>query len=339
MNYALFALIIAFAVAAAIGPFVIKALRRLKVGGKVLEIGPKWHMNKKNVPIMGGFIFIIAIIAAMAIMYPLLGRGGDARFLIVLGMGLTSGVIGFIDDYAKVKKKRNKGLGVMQKLLLQLALAILFITLMRVYGIVTPTLAIPFTSVVWELPWIVYYVFMAFAFVAINNAANFTDGLDGHAGSVTALMMIFFAVVGLFLADTADVSVYKLALLAVVSVGALLGYLIYNFYPAKVWMGDTGSLFLGGMVSGFAFAYNMPLVLLLVGLVYLIEDLSVVIQVGYFKLSGGKRVFKMAPIHHHFELSGWKEKKIGWVFSLVNLLGVTLALAAVWFGLKAFLVY
>jgi len=301
------AFILAFAVTASIGPFIIKKLRQLKVGQKILEIGPKWHLNKQNIPTMGGFMIMIGMIAATLAMVFVAGVADGVSYLVVTAMALFFGAIGFLDDYCKVKKKQNLGLTAWQKSLLQLAVAILFISVMRWLGIVTPRIFIPFFNVSFEIPWIIYNVFMAFVIVGTVNAVNLTDGLDGLAAGVTLPVMLFFGAVALTIGTLSSLSV---SVLALACAGALCGFLLYNFNPAKVFMGDTGSLFLGALICGLAFAVDMPVVLVPVGLVYIIETLSVIIQVGYFKISGGKRIFKMAPIHHHFEMCGYTEKQI-----------------------------
>ncbi|MBE6934906.1 MAG: phospho-N-acetylmuramoyl-pentapeptide-transferase [Ruminococcaceae bacterium] len=314
MKEILIAFIVAFAVSAAVGPFVIKTLRRLKFGQKILEDGPKWHLKKQNIATMGGFIFFFGIVAAMLVAL-LLTKGEDAlRWLIVLAMATAYGAIGFIDDWHKIKKSQNKGLSAKQKFLLQLAVAIVFITLLRVCGMLTNVIVVPFLNVSFEVPWILYFIFMSFVIVGADNAVNLTDGLDGLAASVTFVVMVFFTAAALYLAEG------TLAILPAAAAGALLGFLIYNFNPARVFMGDTGSLFLGGLVAGLAFAIDLPLILLPVGLVYIVEVLSVILQVGYFKLTHGKRLFKMSPIHHHFELCGYNERQIVITASLITAL-------------------
>ncbi len=301
------AFVLAFAITAAIGPYVITQLRRLKVGQKILEIGPKWHLNKQNIPTMGGFMFIIGIVVATIIMAVVSGTVSAKAYIAVLCMALSFGAIGFLDDYKKVMKKQNLGLTARQKFLLQLAVSIAFISIMRYLGIVTPNIFIPFFNVSFEIPWIIYNVFMAFVIVGTVNAVNLTDGLDGLAAGVTLPVMIFFGAVAF---TVGHISAVSLAQLSFACAGALCGFLIYNFNPAKVFMGDTGSLFLGAMVCGLAFALDMPILIVPVGLVYIAETLSVILQVLYFKISGGKRIFKMAPLHHHFEMCGYKERQI-----------------------------
>ncbi len=312
MVQSLVVFVIAFAVSAISGPFIIRTLRRLKVGQKILEDGPTWHLKKQNIPTMGGFIFFLAIVAAMAVALIVFGTEGCGRWLLVLAMATAFGIIGFIDDWHKFRKSQNKGLSAGQKFLLQLAVAVLFITLMRTLGLLTPVIAVPFLNVSFEIPWVVYFIFMSFIIVGADNAVNLTDGLDGLAASVTLVVMAFFAFAAHYLAGvSAEGGVMRaFAMLPAAACGALGGFLIYNFNPARVFMGDTGSLFLGGLVAGMAFAIDLPLILIPVGIVYIIEVLSDIIQVTYFKLSGGKRVFKMAPIHHHFEMCGYNERQI-----------------------------
>ena len=320
---ALTAFLIAFGVTAAIGPAVIKYLRKLKFGQIILEIGPKWHMNTQYTPTMGGFMFISGMTPAILIAGLPAARAGDRRHIAVLCLALAFGAIGFIDDYTKVVKKRNQGLTALQKLLLQVAVTALFLTALRLMGFLTPHLYVPFLDTVLPLHWAVFMMFAAFAIVAIVNAVNLTDGIDGLAASVTLPVAIFFAVVFMLSGD-ASISVTAWAL-----AGGVAAFLIYNHNPARVFMGDTGSLFLGGMICGLAFASDLALVFLIVGAVYIAETVSVVLQVGYFKLTHGKRLFKMAPLHHHFEMCGWNEKKIVAVFALVTALLCLAAFLAV----------
>ena len=317
---------VAFVITAAIGPAVIRYLRKMKFGQKILEIGPKWHMNKQNIPTMGGFMFIIGIAVAVLAGNTLLG-GVSVSSLAVLGLAAAYGAVGLVDDYAKIRKKENAGLTPKQKLVLQILVAGAFILVLFLESDGLPALWIPFTAVAIPLPWPLYIIFAAFVIVGADNAVNLTDGIDGLAAGVTLPVATFFVCVGIARQD-AGVMLFAAAL-----AGGLAAFLIYNFNPAKVFMGDTGSLFLGGAVAGLAFACDMPLILLLVGLIYIIETLSVILQVTYFKVSGGKRLFKMAPIHHHFEMCGWGEKKIVLIFSgatiLLCLLAYYVALAPV----------
>ena len=235
----------------------------------------------------------------------------------VLLFALVFGIIGYIDDYFKVKKHENTGLTAPQKFILQLAAAILFTVLMRNFGYLTPDLYIPFFNVTLSVPWPVYMVFAAFVMVGCVNAVNITDGIDGLASGVTMPVMLFFTAVACWWGH------YELGIFSGALLGGLAGFLIYNFHPAKVFMGD---LFLGGAVCGLAFALDIPLVLILVGIIYIAETLSDIIQVGYFKLTHGKRIFRMAPLHHHLEMGGWSEVKLFCVFT-----GITLVMCALAF--------
>ncbi len=273
---------------------------------------------------MGGLMFILGIFVAIFICgFPGMLRG-DCKHLYIFAFALIFGVIGFLDDYEKVKHKQNLGLTAIQKFLLQLVAAIAFLTLMRFEGMLTPNLYVPFWGTHLILSWPVYMIFAAFVIVGTVNAVNITDGIDGLAGSVTVPVGLFFSMLAFWWQGYEQLGVYAAAL-----VGGLLGFLIYNFHPAKVFMGDTGSLFLGGTVAALAFAYDMPLVLIPVGIVYICETLSDILQVAYFKATHGKRLFKMAPLHHHFELCGWSEVKLVAIFTCVSALGCIAAMFGV----------
>ena len=273
---------------------------------------------------MGGLMFILGIFVAIFICgFPGMLRG-DCKHLYIFAFALIFGVIGFLDDYEKVKHKQNLGLTAIQKFLLQLVAAIAFLTLMRFEGMLTPNLYVPFWGTHLILSWPVYMIFAAFVIVGTVNAVNITDGIDGLAGSVTVPVGLFFTVLAIWWQGYEQLGIYAAAL-----VGGILGFLIYNFHPAKVFMGDTGSLFLGGTVAALAFAYDMPLVLIPVGIVYICETLSDILQVAYFKATHGKRLFKMAPLHHHFELCGWSEVKLVAIFTCVSALGCIAAMFGV----------
>ena len=304
----------AFLISAAVGKILVPMLRALKAGQSIKEIGPNWHMSKQGTPTMGGIMFIVAILAAVLIFTWKDMAAGDFSALFVTIFAILYGVIGFIDDFAKIRKKENTGLTAGWKFLLQLAVAIAFLALLRYTGFLSPNLYIPFFNVYWKLPWLVYLIFAAFVIVGCVNAVNLTDGLDGLAGSVTLPVAIFFAVLAAVW-DRGPAAIFAGAL-----AGGIVGFLVYNFYPAKVFMGDTGSLFLGGAVCGLAFVVDAPLILIPVGIIYIVETMSDIIQVGYFKLSHGKRVFRMAPLHHHLELGGWSEVRIVLTFA-----GITIA--------------
>ncbi len=318
---------VSFALTAVLGKLLIPLLRRLKAGQSIKEIGPAWHMSKQGTPTMGGFMFILAIGALVAARLFTAGSGQGLGGLYVYGFALVFGAIGFIDDYMKVVHHENTGLTAGKKFLLQLAAALLMTALLRHEGYLTPNLYVPFLQTSIPLSWPVYMAFAAFVMVGAVNAVNLTDGVDGLVSTVTLPVALFFAVVtGIWQQwrTVGELTHFSAALL-----GGLLGFLVYNRYPAKVFMGDTGSLFLGGAVCGLAFAADMPLILIPVGIVYIAETLSDIIQVAYFKLTHGKRIFKMAPLHHHFEMCGWNEVKIVTVFTAVSAVFCALALMGV----------
>lgn len=322
----LVAAVVAFVISAVIGKFLVPALRRWKAGQSIKEDGPTWHMSKQGTPTMGGLMFILATIIVVLVINGPAILSGDWTSVIVLVFALVFGAIGFLDDYAKIKKKENTGLTAGQKFLLQLAAAILFIVLLRKCGILSPNLYVPFFGVELHLPWVVYLIFAVLVITGTVNAVNITDGLDGLSSSVTLPVCAFFAAafgwawVKWQQSGTAGMAVFAAALF-----GGLVGFLLYNHYPAKVFMGDTGSLFLGGAVCGMAFALDLPLILILVGIIYIIETLSDIIQVTYFKATHGKRIFRMAPLHHHLEMGGWNEKKVVFVFASISLVFCILA--------------
>ena len=319
MTYIL-SFIVAFGVAAIAGQILIPLLRRLKAGQSIREDGPTWHMAKQGTPTMGGIMFILAIgVAVLTAGWEDLLRGSRNHLYVFL-FALVFGIIGFIDDFQKLRHHANEGLTAGQKFLLQLAAAIVFTVLLRGSGYLTPNLYIPFLNVELALPWVVYMVFAAFVMVGTVNAVNLTDGIDGLATGVTIPVALFYVGVSAWYGRD-DLTVLSAAL-----AGGLSAFLLYNFHPAKVFMGDTGSLFLGGMVCGLAFALNIHLVIPIIGLVYVAEVLSDIIQVVYFKKTGGKRFFRMAPLHHHLEMGGWSETKLFCVFS-----GLTLVLCVVAF--------
>ena len=307
------------------GLMLLPVLRALKAGQSIREVGPTWHNYKAGTPMMGGLMFIFAAIVCL-----LIGLVGmvDHTVFYVLGLALCFGLVGFLDDFFKLKFKRNLGLTSWQKAALQMAVSALYLYLLYKRGALDTHLYIPFVAEPTPEINLMVYIFGAmFVIVGCVNAVNLTDGVDGLCGTVTIPVMIFFA------AAAVAREKFDLALLPAALTGGLIAYLFYNWHPAKVFMGDTGSLFLGGIVCGLAFALNMPLILILVGLVYIVETLSVILQVGYFKLTKGKRLFKMAPIHHHFEMCGWKEVKIVLVFAAVSAVMCILA----WFGISGML--
>ena len=307
-----------------IGYFLLPVLRALKAGQSLRDIGPTWHNNKAGTPLMGGLMFIAA--AVLCLVGNLLTIQEYSAFY-VLALSLCFGLVGFLDDFCKVKYKRDLGLTAFQKAMLQMAVSAVYLYVLYRQNIMSSTIWIPVLNVSFYLHPIVYIFFAMFVMVGCVNAVNLTDGIDGLCSSVTVPVMVFFA------ATAVSVGRLDLALLPAALVGGLIAYLFYNWHPAKVFMGDTGSLFLGGAVCGLAFALDMPLILILVGFVYIVETLSDIIQIAYFKITHGKRIFKMAPIHHHFEMCGWKEEKIVFVFSAVSAIMCVIA----WFAVSGHL--
>lgn len=311
-------LVMAFLVTAILGPVLIPWLHKLKFGQQILEDGPKWHQKKAGTPTMGGILFIagvtVAIAVALAVRY-------EVHLLMMLLISLGFGAIGLIDDYIKVVKKRNLGLTASQKFFMQAVLAIVYVVVLNMTGSLETKIIIPFWDRAVSMPWWLYIPFILIVVTGTVNAVNLTDGLDGLAASITTVVSLFFALAGLWLLNDSTF-LFGLAVM-----GGCLGFLLFNKYPAKVFMGDTGSLFLGGAVSVMAVGLRMPLILVIAGFVYLFEALSVILQVASFKLTG-KRIFKMSPIHHHFEMCGWKEKKIVLVFTLVTVALCVLSVVA-----------
>ena len=344
------AAVIAFGISFGLGYVVIPFLHKLKFGQTILDIGPKWHKNKQGTPTMGGILFILGTVIAFAVVV-IIDKvcGGDiigsvqtnasaadlvqqisaqasSNYVKVIGglaMALGFAFIGFLDDYIKVVKKRNLGLTILQKTVLQVILMVAYILTLYIND-PTGSMFIPFVGMVetraffWLIGFVVIY--------ATTNAVNFTDGIDGLCGSVTVTAAMSFIVIGA-LRNCLGISLLASALL-----GGLVGYLIWNWHPAKVMMGDLGSMFLGGLIVAFSYAIDCPLIILLTGIIYVAEFGSDVIQIGYFKLTHGKRIFKMAPIHHHFEMCGWKEVKIVKIFSVINLIGGIIAVLVMYFG-------
>ena len=316
-----------FVLTALLSRILIPKLKSLKVGQKILDIGPRWHKNKEGTPTMGGIAFIISSIAVFAIVLPIAYFSGlvenVTKLVICFLFAISNGIIGIIDDRAKIFKKQNEGLTAPQKYLLQLVCAGLFIFFMAISGSVTTEVYIPFINRSWDMGWF-YYVFSLILITGFVNSVNLTDGLDGLASSVTFVVGGFFAVAAFACGKS------ELSLISGLVIGAVLGFLVYNFYPAKIFMGDTGSLYLGGMVVAMAYLLDNPMIIFPVGIIYLAETFSVILQVTYFKLTHGKRLFKMTPIHHHFEKCGCGEVKVVLAFSLVTLVFCIIA----WFGLE-----
>ena len=321
MTQVITALIVGFVLTAIIGKFLIPELRKLKAGQEIREDGPKWHAGKAGTPTMGGIMFIIGSgVTVFALGWKQM-LSGEFVHLYVYLFALVFGIIGFVDDYRKVRQHQNEGLTAKQKFVLQLLAAVVFLSLMRYEGLLSNALYVPFANATITINWIVYLVFAAFVIVGCVNAVNLTDGIDGLATSVTFVVMVFFTVVGILWERGAG----TVALFPAALAGGLAGFFVYNHHPAKAFMGDTGSLFLGGAVAALGFAYDVPLILIFVGIIYIAETMSVILQVTYFKATHGKRLFKMSPLHHHFELSGWSETKLVVVFSTITLVFCLLA--------------
>ena len=323
---------IGFAVSVVSGYFLIPYLHKLHFGQTILDIGPSWHKNKQGTPTMGGFMFIFAILIASVVGYFMLSQGKNdlwhgtqveiARYWGTILLAVSFGIIGFVDDYIKVVKKRNLGLTAIQKLIMQFVAAGLYMLILYTAGDTSTVLIIPFLGQL-DLG-LVYFPLCVVGIVYITNSVNLTDGLDGLCGSVTCVSALGFMMV------SAAMGFGGINLLSTALAAACLGFLVWNFYPAKVFMGDTGSMFLGGMVTGLAFGVGMPLILAFLGIIYICESMSVVLQVISFKTTG-KRIFKMSPIHHHFEMCGLSEVKIDFAFSAVTAVGAVLAVLAVRF--------
>ncbi len=317
MDYKIFIpVLVSFALSAIMGPVIIPVLRNLKMGQTEREEGVKEHLKKAGTPTMGGVIILLSILITS-----LFYIRSNPQIIPVLFVTIGFGLIGFLDDYLKVVMKRSDGLFPKQKMALQIVVTAIFAYyLVKVAGISLKML-VPFSGGRYlDLGWLAIPV-LFFAVIGTVNGVNFTDGLDGLASSVTVLVATFFTVVAI--GTKSGIEPVTGAV-----VGALLGFLLFNVYPASVFMGDTGSLALGGFVASAAYMLQMPLFIIIVGLIYLVEVLSVIIQVTYFKKTGGKRIFKMAPIHHHFELCGWSETRVVAVFSIITALLCIVALMA-----------
>lgn len=306
--------IISFVICVILGPIVIPFLKRLKVGQTVREDGPQSHLKKNGTPTMGGIVILFGI-AGTSLLYV----RDYPKIIPVLFLTLGFGLVGFLDDYIKVVLKRSMGLSPLQKMFLQLVVTGIYAYYLNHFAGMSLAMKIPFM----ENKWIDFGIFnipvLFFIVIATVNGTNFTDGLDGLAGSVTVIVATFFTVVAV--GTKSGIEPVTCAV-----VGALLGFLLFNVHPASVFMGDTGSLALGGFVAASAYALKLPLFIPIVGFVYLIEVVSVILQVSFYKFTGGKRIFRMAPLHHHFELGGWSESKVVAVFSIMTAILCLIAL-------------
>lgn len=315
----IFPFVSAFVLSGIAGWYLIPWLHKLKFGQEIREEGPNWHQKKSGTPTMGGIMFIIGIAVSALIMNVF---NFQPKLVLMFVISLGFGAIGFIDDYIKVVKKRNLGLTSGQKFALQLFFTAAYLVVLYLLGELSSEVYIPFMEKSWIMPMWLYIPLAFFVVTGTVNAVNLTDGLDGLASSITVVVSIFFAVAAGMAFDT-QTMVYS-----VLVAGGCAGFLLYNRYPARVFMGDTGSLFLGGAITVIAIGLKMPFILIIAGFVYLFEALSVIMQVISYKLTK-KRIFKMAPVHHHFEMCGWNEKKIVTVFTLVTLVLCVIAVFAV----------
>ena len=317
MDYTVFIpVLISFALSVIMGPVIIPVLRRLKMGQTEREDGVQSHLKQAGTPTMGGVIILLSIVITSVFYIP-----SYPKIIPILFVTLGFGLIGFLDDYLKVVMKRSDGLYPKQKMALQIVVTAVFAFYLVKFTDVSLAMLIPFSGGQYlNIGWLAIPL-LFFAVIGTVNGVNFTDGLDGLASSVTVLVATFFTVAAL--GTDSGISPITCAV-----VGALLGFLLFNVYPASVFMGDTGSLALGGFVASAAYMLQMPIFIIIVGLIYLVEVLSVIIQVTYFKKTGGKRIFKMAPIHHHFELCGWSETRVVAVFSIITAILCLIALMA-----------
>jgi phospho-N-acetylmuramoyl-pentapeptide-transferase len=306
------AFIVSMAATAGVGLILTPALRRAKAGQSIREDGPVWHKKKQGTPTMGGIMFI----AGVAISCLTVGWGaikeGELRHIFVLVFAVVFAAVGFLDDFKKLRKKQNMGLSAARKFTLQFVVAIVFIILMHVNGYITSNMFIPFVNVTVQVWRPAYYVFAAFVIVGTVNAVNITDGADGLVSGVSIPVAVCYAFLAAIWGYTA------LGLFSAALAGGIAAFLFFNFHPARVFMGDTGSLFIGGAICATAIVMDVPLILVPLGLVYFVETLSDIIQITYYKFSHGKRVFKMAPLHHHFEMCGWSEYRLFAVFTAVS---------------------
>lgn len=305
---------IAFILTASLGIFFIPFLKKLKYGQTINEIGPTWHIYKQGIPTMGGIMFIIGIVTAAVFGFVFVARDGlligKDSFVAGIGMALGFALIGFFDDYIKVVKKRNLGLTEKQKLIMQFIVTVFYLVMLNLSRTGLTILHIPFFGSI-ELGFL-YYPLAAVVIVGLVNAVNLTDGVDGLASSITFVVCAVFMMISLYSRND------YMAVLSVAAVGGCIGFLVWNFHPAKVFMGDTGSMFLGGLVIALGFGLKLEILTLILGIIYLAEAGSVILQIISVKLRR-KKLFKMSPIHHHFEMSGWSENKIVTVFSAVTI--------------------
>lgn len=305
----------AFLVTFVLEKIILRVALRRKIGQKILENGPVWHKEKEGTPTMGGIAFSVALLVAFLIFTVFFSGASNSQLLMIFGIvlyAIINSLIGFFDDCLKLKKNQNKGLSAPSKFALQSIAAVIFIVFLQKTGEISTALKIPFTNISFDIG--IFYYFLAYLLLCgFVNAVNLTDGLDGLATASMLPVSILFSIVGLLVLENFAYTFIGSALL-----GMLIAFLIFNSHPAKIFMGDTGSLFLGGILAGLSLCIDNALLIVLFGFVYLCEALSVILQVVYFKISHGKRILKMAPLHHHLEKCGWSEKRIVTVFTIIN---------------------
>lgn len=323
---------VSFAISALLGKWLVPFMKKISFKQTIRDEGPSWHQSKQGTPIMGGLMFIISSVVVSAVLFVIICVTNSNNPLINqeitkisagILMALCFSGIGFFDDFIKAVKKRNLGLTAKQKLLLQFIVVIAYIVSLYLCDPNASNTLIPLIGKV-DLGWF-FWIISPIVIVGMSNATNLTDGIDGLDGSITFFAAMFFMLICGFIHNTG------MAVMSAALAGGCLGFLIWNFHPAKIFMGDTGSLFIGGFLCAIAYGIGMPILVIIIGLVYILEMLSVILQVTYFKLTHGKRLFKMSPIHHHFEMCGWSEVKIAVVFSIVTIILGALSLAAVIF--------
>ena len=326
MNFETEILIISFVIAIILGLIIIPILKKLKVGQIERDDGPKSHLKKQGTPTMGGIIMMITMILSVTgtyVFFSVTGRIDIAnKILPMLILTLGFGVIGFIDDFKKLVLKNTDGLKPKYKMLGLLIISVAFVIYLIQGANLGTEIYIPFVKTYIEIPLILYIPFAIIVILATTNAINLTDGIDGLSSSVSAIIVTTLVIIGI------SIGLPEVSIFGSIIIGAILGFLVFNLHPAKVFMGDTGSLLLGGVISALALYMKMPLILLIIALVPVLETISVILQVAYYKKTG-KRLFKMAPLHHHFELSGWKENKVVIIFSTVTLLLCIIGLQAI----------
>ena len=327
MKFQMIMMAVSFVITVILAMIIIPILKKIKIGQIERDDGPQSHLKKQGTPTMGGIIFMVSIIICVTISYLFLNFNGKTEaaqnLLPILVLTIGFGVIGFIDDFKKLVLHNTKGLSPKRKMLGLFLISVAYTLFIIKFSSVGTATLIPFAKIIVDLPIYIYIPFAILVILATTNAINLTDGIDGLSSSVCAIIITCLTVIAMIKGNT------EIVIFGSITVGAILGFLMFNLHPAKVFMGDTGSLFLGGVISGIALYLKVPLLLLVIALIPILETLSVIMQVLYFKKTGGKRLFKMAPLHHHFELSGWTENKVVMIFAVITLLVCIIGILAV----------